>query len=79
MALGGLKTDTGQRGLLLYNSEIGKHRIDNKVRLRDYLQSSYRKGITCRELGATLNVTPQIQTKIRFLEFVRCSEVMCEA
>ena len=39
MALGGLKTDTAERGLLLYNSEIVKHRINNKVRLRNNLQS----------------------------------------
>ena len=37
MALSGLKTDTTERRLLLYNSEVGKHRIDNKDRLRDYL------------------------------------------
>ena len=46
MALKRLKTDTVEGCLLLYNSEIGKHRIDNKDRLRDYLQSSSRKGIT---------------------------------
>ena len=46
MALEGLKTNTTERRLLLYNSEIGEHRIDNKVRLKNHLQNSTRKGIT---------------------------------